>query len=66
LRPKSFTVFIPESFLTTNDAPPLVAPAIILTSFPSETTYPFIAGFGPVYDASILFASMIQLLKVPH
>ena len=37
--------------------PPLVAPAITLTSFPSETTYPFIAGFGPIYDASILFAS---------
>ena len=53
LPPKSLTEFIPESSLTTNDAPPLAAPDITLMSLPSETTYPLIVGLGPIYVASI-------------
>src|SRR5215217_6340470 len=65
LPPKSLTEFIPASFLITKDAPALEEPAITLTPFPSDTTYPFIAGFGPIYDTSILFASNDSIADGP-
>ena len=50
---KSFGDSIPESLLTTKTAPPLVAPEIILISFPPDIMYALIAGLGPMYVASI-------------
>ena len=56
---------MPESFLTTNDAPPLVAPAITLSDCPLETTYQLIAAFGPIYVASSLPASKDSIADGP-
>lgn len=42
-----------------------MAPAITLTACPSETTYPLIAGFGPIYDASSLPASKDSIAEGP-
>src|SRR5215218_7745683 len=65
LAPRSFTDSIPESFLTTNTAPPLVDPAIILKASPLDTTYPFIAGLDPTYVTSILFANSASVADGP-
>ena len=65
LPPKSCSELMPESFLTTNDAPPLVAPAITLSASPLETTYPLTAGFGPIYVASSLPASKDSIAEGP-
>ncbi len=66
LLPKSFIDFIPASLLTTKATPPLEAPEIIRTSFPSETIYPFIAGSGPTYATSILFANSASIADGPE
>jgi len=62
---KSLGELIPASFLTTKTAPPLDTPATIFRSFPSDTTYPLIAGFGPTYVASILFANNASIADGP-
>ena len=62
---KSLGELIPASFLTTKTAPPLATPAIIFRSLPFDAIYPLIAGFGPTYVCSILFANNASMAEGP-
>ena len=52
LPPKSLAELIPESFLTTNEVPPLDTPEIIRNSSVPESINPSITELGPTYAAS--------------
>src|SRR5215469_7817849 len=56
---------MPESFLTTSAAPPLLAPATTRRDSPPERTYPLIVGFGPMYVISIAPANNASIADGP-
>src|SRR6202030_2579924 len=57
--------WMPDSFLTTKDAPPLAAPAMTRNTSPLDRTYPVIAGLGPTYAMSMAPANRASMAEGP-